>query len=515
VATYHVAMVMTLRDGRQAPRAATVPMAPAPTAMADATDAELYRAYASRDARFDGRFFVGVSSTGVYCRPVCRVRTPLQRNCRFFGNAAAAESAGFRPCLLCRPELAPGLARVDSSHALAQHAARLIDSAVTQSRELATRELAARLGVSDRHLRRIFVAAFGVSPIDYLTTRRLLVAKQLLTDTDLAVTQVALASGFSSVRRFNDAFAQHYALCPTALRRRRAITSAAADAVHLRLGWRPPYDVCGVLDFMAQRALTGVESVEGLAVTRTLELAVGARPTPGWVTCRFAPDEHVVQVAVARVLAPALGNVTARVRHWLDLDADPQPIAVALASLPVDAGAGTRVVGGLDGFETAVRVVLGQQVTLAVGRRLTQRLVEALGQGIEGAPCGLNRLFPTPQAVASADAGQLARLGITRQRVRALQALAGAVAAGAVELHPAAPLQATLDTLRELPGLGEWTVQMIAMRALGWPDAFASGDAAVQRTLGLRDARQIERRAQAWRPWRAYAQAALTRSDRP
>jgi AraC family transcriptional regulator of adaptative response / DNA-3-methyladenine glycosylase II len=509
-------MVLTLRDSNQAYRPATPPMAREATAAPDANDAELYRAFASRDARFDGRFFVGVSSTGVYCRPVCRVRTPLQRNCRFFGNAAAAESAGFRPCLLCRPELAPGLARVDSSHALAQHAARLVDSAVTQSRELAPRELAARLGVSDRHLRRIFVAAFGVSPIDYLTTRRLLMAKQLLTDTELAVTQVALASGFSSVRRFNDAFAQHYALCPSALRRRRAgRPAAAADAVQLRLGWRPPYDVTGVFDFIAQRALTGVETVAGLAVTRTLELAVGGRGTAGWVTCRFEPDEHVVHVAVAPALAPVLGDVTARVRHWLDLDADPQPIAMALASLPVDVSAGPRLVGGLDGFETAVRVVLGQQVSLAAGRTLTQRLADALGRSIDVAPHGLNRLFPTPQAVASADAGQLAGLGIAHQRVQALQALAGAVAGGRVELHPAAPLQATLDALRHLPGLGEWSVQMIAMRALGWPDAFASGDAAVQRTLGTRDARQIERRAQAWRPWRAYAQAALMRPERP
>jgi AraC family transcriptional regulator, regulatory protein of adaptative response / DNA-3-methyladenine glycosylase II len=466
----------------------------------------LYDALVARDARFDGRIFVGVTSTGIYCRPVCRVRTPLQRNCRFFGNAASAESAGFRPCLRCRPELAPGLSLVDSAQALAQHAARLIDQTAADGRELALPDAAARLGVTDRHLRRIFQQAHGVSPRDYLATRRLLLAKQLLTDTPMPVTAVAHASGFGSLRRFNAAFAERYRLSPSALRRERedsAEVSGAAPAV--RLGYRPPYDIDGVLRFYRDRAVPGVEAVDGLEIRRTLALPHDGQLLTGWTCARFVPERHEVHVQVAPALWPVLGAVLQRQRQALDLDAEPVLVAQAMAALPVPPREGLRLCGGIDGFEIAVRVILGQQVTVAAARTLTRRLVDALGTPVVTPFDGIDRLFPSAATVAAADPEQIGKLGIVRQRVRALQALAMAVHDGTIELHRGAPLVPTLQALRALPGIGEWTVQLIAMRALAWPDAFPSTDIGLLNALGTRDLKAVEAMAQAWRPWRAYA----------
>jgi AraC family transcriptional regulator of adaptative response / DNA-3-methyladenine glycosylase II len=484
-----------------------------------ATASSLYAALRARDARFDGRVFVGVRSTGIYCRPVCRVRTPLLRNCRFFPNAAGAEGAGFRPCLRCRPELAPGLAFVDSSRALAHTAARLLTHAVQEGHDIALPAVAARLGVTDRHLRRIFVAEHGVAPVDYLTTQRLLQAKQLLTDTGLPVTQVALASGFASLRRFNAAFAERYRLSPSALRRERAADTrggalARTRGLVVRLGYRPPYDVAGLLGFLARRRLDGVEQVDVAAGTlaRTLAWTQGAQRVAGWLVVRFVPERHEVEIEVAPALVPALGSLLRRVRHGLDLDADPSLVDPLLATLPAPAVPGLRLPGAMDGFESAVRVVLGQQVTVAAARTLTLRLVRAFGAPLETPFEGLTHLFPSAATIAAADAEAIGRLGIVRRRVRALQALAGAVAAGALELHPGAPLAPTLETLRTLPGLGEWSVQLIALRALGWPDAFPATDigvldalARIDPSLPPRDARAATERAEAWRPWRGYA----------
>ncbi len=493
------------------------------TAAIDASAQAQYAAIRARDARFDGRLFVGVTSTGIYCRPVCRVRTPLLRNCRFFANAASAERAGFRPCLRCRPELAPGLAFVDSSRSLAQAAARLIVQAVQEGRDVALPGIAAKLGVTDRHLRRIFAAEHGVSPVDFLTTQRLLHAKQLLTDTALPVTQVALASGFASLRRFNAAFAERYRMSPTALRRERADSaaqgatrSAPASGLTVRLGYRPPYDITGMLRFLARRALAGVETVDeaALALRRTLALQHGGRRAAGWVGCRFVPERHEVEIEVAPPLVPALGSVLQRLRQGLDLDADPARVDPALAALP--GAPGIRVPGAMDGFEAAVRVVLGQQVTVAAARTLSARLVAALGEPIETPHAGLARLFPTAERVAAADPDQIGRLGIVRQRVRALQALATEVAADRIVLHPLAPLVPTLEALRALPGVGEWTVQLIALRALGWPDAFPATDIGVLDALAPqldgRDAKAAEAASQAWRPWRGYAVMRLWQS---
>jgi AraC family transcriptional regulator of adaptative response / DNA-3-methyladenine glycosylase II len=464
-----------------------------------------YLAMKAHDARFDGSFFTGVTSTGVYCRPVCRVKLPRRENCRFFQHAAQAEAAGFRPCLRCRPELAPRAASwstEDASRILAQQAARLIDEPDAWDDDgPGAARIAARLGVSDRHLRRIFEAQFGVSPLQYLQTRRLLAAKQLIADTRLPMTQVALASGFASVRRFNAAFVSHYGLNPSALR--RAGTGAgerSGGSVGVRLGYRPPYDASAMLGFFARRALGGVEALGESGGTprlaRTLRVAQGERVHAGWLQLRFDGEREHVLLQVGDSLAAVLPTVISRVRAMLDLDADPMAINAALhASFPQ--GDGLRVPGTVDGFELAVRAVLGQQITVAAARTLGTRLVQALGEPIATPVAGLDQL------------------GIVRQRQAALIALAQQVLEGRLALHAGADVPATLAALQQLPGIGDWTAQYIAMRALRWPDAFPAGDIALQKALGVSSARAAAEASQPWRPWRSYAVLRAWHSPRP
>ena len=474
-----------------------------------------YRALQARDARFDGRFFTGVTSTGIYCRPVCSVRLPKRENCRFFAHAARAESAGFRPCLRCRPELAPGTPHwsiQDASGILAHQAARLLadpDAWPGSDAGPSVQALAARLGVSDRHLRRIFEATLGVSPLQYLQTRRLLTAKQLLADTALPVAQVALCSGFSSLRRFNDAFMAHYHLSPTQLRRAGA---PAQGGTLVRLGYRPPYDIAALGDFLLRRRVHAVEALtdDGPAwrFARTLRLEVAGLAHTGWIEARFDPDQAQLLLQVSDGLRGALPTVIRRVRQAFDLDADPAAINAVLHAHFPD-GDGLRVPGCFDGFELAVRAVLGQQITVAAARTLAQRLVDAFGEPVATTHPELSRLFPLPAVLAQASADALGSLGIVRQRQRAIQGLAQAVAEGRLQLRASADVPATLEVLKSLPGIGDWTAQYIAMRALRWPDAFPAGDVALHKALGVQGqpqaAKAAEEQSAAWRPWRSYA----------
>ena len=473
-------------------------------------DDDAYQALRDHDARFDGRLFIGVTSTGIYCRPVCRVKPPRRENCRFFANAALAETQGFRPCLRCRPELAPGLSFTDSSGVLADQAARWLAQAAHEGQDPPLPAIAARLGVTDRHLRRIFARRHGVTPLAWLGTQRLLLAKQLLTDTSLPVTQVALASGFGSLRRFNAAFAERYRLSPSALRR-----EGAAEPGALRLAWRPPFDIDGLLGFIARRAVPGQEQVDGLVLRRTLVVRHPGQPgqpdlhVAGWIEARFLPERHELHLATAPSLRPALGTLLQRARHAFDLDADPAAIDPVLASVPGPARAGIRLPGSWDGFETAVRVVLGQQVSVAAARTLCQRLVQRFGAPIATPFTGLDRLFPSAAVLAAADPADIGTLGIVRQRVRALQALAQAVADGRLQLQPGADVDTTLAALTALPGIGDWSAQLIALRTLGWPDAWPAADIALLKALGQtaasRDPAAGAAIAEAWRPWRGYA----------
>ncbi|MBC7547064.1 MAG: DNA-3-methyladenine glycosylase 2 family protein [Polaromonas sp.] len=481
-----------------------------------------YLALTARDARFDGRFFTGVLSTGIYCRPVCSVRTPKRQNCLFFHHAAQAESAGFRPCLRCRPELAPSSlpwSTQDASATLALQAARLMD--VPSAHSISA--LATRLGVSRRHLQRIFQAHLGMSPLQYLQTRRLLTAKQLLADTRLPITQVALMSGFGSVRRFNAAFMAHYRLSPSSLRRQSAAPVRrgllAATSITVRLGYRPPYDEQAMLAFFKTHVMAGSEFMEldahgnarmGMTcrVLNNSDKAENITWHTGWLLTQFDTARAQLVLQVSDTLCAVLPQVIRRVRNLFDLDADPAAINHALDCNFPSAG-GLRVPGALDGFELAVRAILGQQITVASARTLAQRLVTALGEPITTPWPALNRVFPTPATLANTSSDAMGAMGIIRQRQAAIVALAQAVESGQLQLDSHADVPSTLAALKALPGVGDWTAQYIAMRALRWPDAFPAGDVALHKALGVQGLKQPSRLAEAasaaWSPWRSYA----------
>lgn len=474
------------------------------TATAGLTDNACYLALKARDARFDGRFFTGVTSTGIYCRPVCRVKTPKRENCRFFHLAAQAEQAGFRPCLRCRPELAPHSvvwSIQDASYILAHQAARLLDEPESWADAApSVAKLAARLGVSDRHLRRIFEGQFGVSPLQYLQTRRLLTAKQLLADTNLPITQVALVSGFASVRRFNAAFVAYYQLNPTQLRRQGVNRAGqAADGITVRLGYRPPYDVAALLGFFSKRCLRTIEFVAADAqqpgIGRTLCVESGGKVHRGWLLASFDEARCQLVLRISDSLREVLPLVIRRARAMFDLDADPAAInSVLRAAFP--GGDGLRVPGALDGYELAVRAVLGQQITVAAARTLAQRMVERFGEMIETPWPELSRLFPAPAVLAQASGDALGQLGIVRQRQAAIVGIARAVLDKRLQLHGSADINATLATLKELPGIGDWTAQYIAMRALRWPDAFPAGDCALHKAMDVQGLKNPARQAE-------------------
>ncbi|HTQ77464.1 MAG TPA: AlkA N-terminal domain-containing protein [Burkholderiales bacterium] len=467
-----------------------------------------YRALRARDARFDGRFFVAVSSTRIYCRPVCTAKPPRRENCRFYPSAAAAESAGYRPCLRCRPELAPGNASIDATTRLAQAAASLLEDRTLEEDRLDA--VAARLGISDRHLRRAFGAEFGVSPVEFAQTQRLLLAKRLLTDTAMPVTEVAFASGFRSVRRFNALFRERYRLQPGQLRR-HAAAAAAPDTLAFELSYRPPYDWPALAAFLDARAAAGVEALEGGAYQRTARLAHAGREHSGWIAIAPAPKKAALRVTVSASLARALPPLLSRVKALADLACNPTEVCGALGGL-ARRRPGLRVPGAFCGFELAVRAILGQQVTVAGARTLAGRLVGAFGDPAATPFASLTMLFPSAERIAEARPGGLAKLGMPEARARGVIALARAVAAGGLELAPHADVEATLERLRALPGVGEWTAQYIAMRALAWPDAFPQGDAGVLRALGETDPKRALAAAEAWRPWRAYAVMQLWQS---
>jgi len=446
---------------------------------------------------------------------VCRVRTPRQENCRFFDTPAQAEAESFRPCMKCRPEVAPGPGLawtvMDASRTLARQAAHWLDQAAADEETPSMAALAHHLGVSDRHLRRIFAAEHGVTPLQYVQTRRLLLAKQLLTDTRLPVAQVALASGFRSLRRFNQAFVDSYRMSPTRLRGDAAGDAGAADeAVGVALGFRSPYDVGAMLRFLAARAVPGVEAVEGTRVRRSVRAGV-LGPAAAWLEATFVAETPTrpahLRLRYAAALAPHSARVVMAVRRWLDLDAAPQTIDEALRELP--GAPGLRLPGSVDAFEMAVRAVLGQQVTVAAARTLARRLIERFGEPVETPWDDVARCFPAPAVLAEAPVERIAELGIIRSRVGAIQALAAAwPELSRLLAQPHRP-EALMTALDALPGIGPWTAHYLAMRALGWPDAFPPKDVAVlnamQALFGTQNQREADARAEAWRPWRSYA----------
>jgi AraC family transcriptional regulator, regulatory protein of adaptative response / DNA-3-methyladenine glycosylase II len=476
--------------------------------------AACYAAMGAHDARFDGRFFCAVSSTMIYCRPVCRVKQPKAENCTFFPSAAAAEAAGYRPCLRCRPELAPGLAPVDAVTRLARSAARLMEEDGLSDRSLS--ELASMLGISDRHLRRVFFAEFGVAPVQYLQTRRLLLAKSLLADTSLSVTDVAMSSGFGSIRRFNHLFRQRYRLAPSRLRKKAQDGEKDRDSISLFLAYRPPYAWDEILSFLQARAVPGVEWVAQGIYRRSVAIRKGDTLYRGWIAVSHTPKLRAVSVTVASELLPVLPQVLARVRHLFDIDCDPEAVLEKLATLkaispdlPVP---GIRVPGAFDPFESCIRAVLGQQVTVKAARTIAARLAAAFGEKVATPFKEVNCTFPLAETILALEApveDRLGPIGITGARTRTILALARALASGEVTFISPANPEAEMAKLLKFPGLGQWTVQYIAMRVMAWPDAFPATDYGVKKALAALPTGEAMKLAEEWSPWRSYATVSL------
>ncbi|MDB9528511.1 AlkA N-terminal domain-containing protein [Oscillatoria sp. CS-180] len=471
------------------------------------TDDQRYQALLSKDPRFDGIFFVGVSSTGIYCRTICKAKSPHRKNCTFYPSAAAAERAGYRPCLLCRPELAPGRAKTDAIGRLAAAAANQIESGVLT--QYSVSELANRLGISDRHLRRVLQQEFGVSPIQLAQTQRLLLAKRLLTDSHLSIADIAFASGFSSVRRLNTLFKDRYHLSPTALRRKAAKTpqGMTQDSLYCELAYRPPFDWQRLLSFLRQRAVTGVEVIDDDRYQRTVQIG----PHRGWIAVSPARSHNKLRVQISTSLIAVILPILTRVKSLFDLGADPTLIADCLGELMMPF-AGIRVPGAFDGFEVSMRAILGQQVSVKAATTLMGRVVEAFGTPMSpstGPSTGLNYLTPTSAQIAQASPEQLASLGIIKRRARSIIALAQAVENRELQLVPYSNTAVTIAQLTALPGIGDWTAHYIALRVLAYPDAFPHGDLALRRALQIDKPTDVLQAAERWRPWRAYAAMCL------
>ena len=467
-------------------------------------DQAAYDALTSRDPRFDGVFYVGVTSTGIYCRPVCPVKTPQRKNCRFFASAEAAEKASFRPCLRCRPELAPGQAPVDQAHRIAHLITRRIDEGLIDE-GAGLEEIAAQFQLSSRQLRRIVQKELGVSPIELMQTRRLLLAKQLLTETILPVIEIAFASGFSSLRRFNDVFRTQYRMPPTRLRK-HATKLAAAGTSTLQLSYRPPFDWEGILKFLAGRMIRDVEFVTAESYARTVRLGKHT----GWIKVMHAPEKRSLLMEFTHTLSPVLPALLGRLRNLFDLAARPDLIAAHLMKDPllrksVAKNPGLRVPGAFDGFEMAIRAILGQQITVKAATTIAGRFADAFGEKIETPFPELTRLSPLAARVARVRIEDVAKLGIISTRAASIIALARAFESGALRLDAGASPEADIEKLMTLPGIGQWTAHYIAMRASRWPDAFPTGDIGVRNNLGGVSAKQADEMSQAWRPWRSYA----------
>ncbi len=480
-------------------------------------DATCYRAVRSRDPRFDGRFYICVQTTGIYCRPICPAPPAKRENMRFLPCASAAEAAGFRPCRRCRPETAPGTPGWLGTPATVSRALRLIAAGALDEGNVDT--LATRLGVGGRHLRRLFATHLGASPVAMAQTRRVHFARRLLDDTTLSMTQVALEAGFSSVRRFNSAIRATFGQSPSALRRQRPGSNGAVDVgIRLRLPYRPPYDWPSACAFLEPRTIPGVEECREGRYRRTVRLG----DEPATIEIAAAGEgRHLELVIVCREPVELLESAE-RARRLCDLDADPLAIDEHLSrdrklAPLMKKRPGLRVPGAWDPFETAVRAVLGQQISVAAAHTIAGRLAASCGRRLPdgSAPAGtsLSHLFPTPEQLADAD---LSQLGLPQSRQETLRRLARAVCDGDLRFDGAMALEDFVGQATRLPGIGPWSANYIAMRALGEPDAFPGGDLGLRKAMSrgedLISARDLERRAEAWRPWRAYAAMHLWRS---
>lgn len=525
-------------------RTVSMSIAPSPSRHA----AAYARACEARDARFDGIFFVGITTTRIYCRPVCPARISYPDNRRFFGSAAAAERAGFRPCLRCRPELAPGRALIDSVSRLAHTAAYRIEAGALN--EHGVTDLARELGVSARHLRRALERELGVSPSQLAQTHRLLLARRLLLDTVLPVTQVAFASGFRSLRRFNAVFRSQYRIPPRALRRPDArqagrLDMASDDRLRLTLSYRAPLAWDTMLAFLAHDAIPGMETVDGRRYGRTIcvgahqgvvfvddarELTTPQRRVevdfPGARESLTRPrrvanwsKQSYLNVDLSTSLVPVLMPLLARLRRLFDLDADPNVIDANLThgglTELVAERPGIRIPGAVDGFDVALRLLVGGRFSASSSaREAMRRVVDALGEPIDTGFSALSRLAPSAARVVGAGRAALHELGVAPSRSEAIVSVARLVAEQTLRLDPGSDLIATRNLLTEGAGVSHGLATLIVMRALSWPDAWPDSDPSLRRALRTPASRALAPRADRWRPWRAYGALHLLAMDR-
>jgi AraC family transcriptional regulator of adaptative response / DNA-3-methyladenine glycosylase II len=459
------------------------------------------RARITRDARFDGKFFVAVLTTKIYCRPICPARTANEKNVRYYATAAAAAEAGFRPCLRCRPECSPGTPAWLGTPNTVSRALKLISEQGLD--DGGVEGLSDKLGVGSRHLRRLFLQHLGATPSAVAKTQRLQFAKKLIDETSLTMGEIAIAAGYGCVRRFNATFRDVYKRTPTHIRQlARQKTDHPANEYFFRLRYRPPYDWEGTLAFIAMRAIPGVELVDNGRYRRTISLA-GER---GWLEVSHHAAEGALLARVQFGNPGSLFFIIERIRKMFDLNADWVAIAKSLRADPdlarrLSARPGLRVPGCWDGFELAVRAILGQQVSVKGATTLAGRIAAEYGDAFNGA-AGLSHIFPSPHAVADM---KVAGAGMPTARAETIRALARAVRGGNISFEANANAELLLTGLCQIPGIGNWTAQYVAMRALGEPDAFPTGDLGLLRALKVRTARELEQRAESWRPWRAYA----------
>ncbi|QBD83494.1 DNA-3-methyladenine glycosylase 2 family protein [Ktedonosporobacter rubrisoli] len=470
------------------------------------TDFDLcYKALCSRDSRFDGRFFAAVTTTGIYCRPICPAPTPYAKHVRFFTCAAAAEAAGFRACRRCHPEASPGSPEWNMRADLVARALRLIADGVVDTEGVSG--LAQRLAVSERHLHRELMAEVGVGPLALARTRRAQTARLLIDQTNLSLTTIAFTAGFASIRQFNETMQTAFGCAPSAFRRSARPEKGGEGKLTLRLQYRPPFEAGTLLSYLGQRAVNGVEEVKDGCYRRTVILPA----SQGVIELEPMKKANAVQLRLQLTNLNDLSMLVQRCRQLFDLDMVPEMISNILAkdsllTILVAQKPGLRIPGALDGFELAVRAILGQQISVAGARTLAGRLVAGLGVPLEQPQSSLTHFFPSAQVIANAD---LQGYGLTNSRITALKALASAVAAGDLVLDRSADYEVTKEQLLKLPGIGPWTVAYIVMRVMGDPDAFPVTDLALRRALehlGVNmSVRDLEAYAEAWRPWRAYA----------
>jgi len=504
-------------------------MDPIEAMLADGLDADrCYRLLSARDARFDGRLFVGVRSTGIFCRPICPARTPKARNCTFWRSAAAAQAAGFRPCLRCRPEAAPGTPAWRGTAASVSRAMRLIEDGALDG-EGSVESLAGRLGIGARHLRRLFDQHLGTTPRAVAKMRRVLFAKQMISETTLPMSEVAMAAGFSSQRRFNACMREVYGRPPTELRRKRrsrtssgSATGTTIEPVRMTLSYRPPLSWDALLEFLELRAIPGVEGVTDAVYSRTLRLGEGLEDGVGVVRVGHDQEKHRLEVEVYLSSTTGLIDVATRLRRLFDLDADGAAIDAVLGRLSrlrphLRKRPGVRVPGTVDGFETAVRAILGQQISVKGATTFAERIVARWGTPLadvweggvpEGAlPAETRALFPDAEALAAA---KLEEIGLTGARAETIRGVARAVLEDPSLLSPASDLSDALAAWQRLKGIGPWTAQYVAMRVLREPDGLPTGDLVLRKAITKRGekprpAGDVEKVLEVCRPYRAYA----------